>query len=103
MAPMGTGRWALVSVAVILLGLVAPSPASATGTLTWADLAPVFHSKQIHVFPGRGATGTEDCPKGWHVLTGGAWFNHVGAPPDGSLAATTWLSNSFPTASGWKA
>lgn len=100
---MGLSRWAIICVSAILVGVLVPGTGSATGTLTYSDLAPVFRTALVHVPPGKGATVSKNCPTGSHVLTGGAWFNALGQPPAAGLAQTTWLSNSYPTASGWKA
>ena len=65
-----------------MLGLVVPGTGSAAGTLTYSDLAPVFRTGLVHVPPGKGASGGKNCPTGFHVLTGGAWFNELGQLPE---------------------
>ena len=96
-------RRMIVTALLVVTSVVAPvTRAHATGG-GWNALAPSLRSASVSLGIDEGRSVTATCHKNEMLLSGGAYFVVKNQFPDAADADSTFLIESYPTATSWKA
>lgn len=95
-----------MGIAAILALVALLAPRAEASALTYAQLNPKLRQKVAAVPQLGTASVSVLCPKDTTLVTGGAFLTSLSTNPNGpdpSLAETSYLTSSYPTARGWHA